>query len=175
MKLCDFGVSIQLVNSIAKTYVGTNAYMAPERILGDEYGIHSDVWSLGLSLVEMATGVFPYPATTNDTESPPPPREPISPFELLQCIVNESPPRLSADVFADALRHFVEICLVKNPKSRPTPEQLTRHLFILQNDTSNQKIIISEFVCAFLRLSWWNVDMCVCDNVCNLWCPLGFL
>jgi len=153
VKLCDFGVSIQLVNSIAKTYVGTNAYMAPERILGDEYGIHSDVWSLGLSLVEMATGVFPYPATTTTTAEPPPPREPISPFELLQCIVNESPPRLSADVFADALRHFVEICLVKNPKSRPTPEQLTRHPFILQNDTSNQKIIISEFVCAFLRLS----------------------
>jgi len=147
VKLCDFGVSIQLVNSIARTYVGTNAYMAPERILGDEYGIHSDVWSLGLSLVEMATGVFPYPSSSEHS------RESISPFELLQCIVNENPPRLSTDIFGDAVRHFVEICLVKNPKSRPTPEQLTRHPFVLQNDTGNQKLIIADFVCAFLRLS----------------------
>lgn len=145
VKLCDFGVSIQLVNSIAKTYVGTNAYMAPERILGDEYGIYSDVWSLGLSLVEMATGIFPYPSNMDMD------RESISPFELLQCIVNEDPPRLSMELFGDALRHFVEICLVKNPKSRPTPEQLSRHPFILQNDTENQNIIISEFVCTFLR------------------------
>ncbi|MGH0167716.1 UNVERIFIED_CONTAM: hypothetical protein FKN15_052890 [Acipenser sinensis] len=52
VKLCDFGVSTQLVNSIAKTYVGTNAYMAPERISGEQYGIHSDMWSLGISFME---------------------------------------------------------------------------------------------------------------------------
>uniref|UniRef100_A0A672K104 mitogen-activated protein kinase kinase n=1 Tax=Sinocyclocheilus grahami TaxID=75366 RepID=A0A672K104_SINGR len=52
VKLCDFGVSTQLVNSIAKTYVGTNAYMAPERISGEQYGIHSDVWSVGISFME---------------------------------------------------------------------------------------------------------------------------
>ncbi|XP_064871754.1 dual specificity mitogen-activated protein kinase kinase 5-like [Oncorhynchus nerka] len=54
VKLCDFGVSTQLVNSIAKTYVGTNAYMAPERISGEQYGIHSDVWSVGISFMESA-------------------------------------------------------------------------------------------------------------------------
>uniref|UniRef100_A0AAY4DLS3 mitogen-activated protein kinase kinase n=1 Tax=Denticeps clupeoides TaxID=299321 RepID=A0AAY4DLS3_9TELE len=53
VKLCDFGVSTQLVNSIAKTYVGTNAYMAPERISGEQYGIHSDVWSVGISFMEV--------------------------------------------------------------------------------------------------------------------------
>uniref|UniRef100_A0A8C5I4U2 mitogen-activated protein kinase kinase n=1 Tax=Gouania willdenowi TaxID=441366 RepID=A0A8C5I4U2_GOUWI len=52
VKLCDFGVSTQLVNSIAKTYVGTNAYMAPERISGEQYGIHADVWSVGISFME---------------------------------------------------------------------------------------------------------------------------
>uniref|UniRef100_A0AAX7V338 mitogen-activated protein kinase kinase n=1 Tax=Astatotilapia calliptera TaxID=8154 RepID=A0AAX7V338_ASTCA len=52
VKLCDFGVSTQLVNSIAKTYVGTNAYMAPERISGEQYGIHADVWSAGISFME---------------------------------------------------------------------------------------------------------------------------
>uniref|UniRef100_UPI00398F6EB4 dual specificity mitogen-activated protein kinase kinase 5 isoform X8 n=1 Tax=Pristiophorus japonicus TaxID=55135 RepID=UPI00398F6EB4 len=61
VKLCDFGVSTQLVNSIAKTYVGTNAYMAPERIAGEQYGIHSDVWSFGISFMELALGRFPYP------------------------------------------------------------------------------------------------------------------
>ncbi|XP_045251563.2 dual specificity mitogen-activated protein kinase kinase 5 isoform X2 [Macaca fascicularis] len=73
VKLCDFGVSTQLVNSIAKTYVGTNAYMAPERISGEQYGIHSDVWSLGISFMELALGRFPYP----------------QPLQLLQCIVDE--------------------------------------------------------------------------------------
>lgn len=60
VKLCDFGVSVQLIDSIAKTYIGTNAYMAPERILGEQYSIHSDVWSLGVSLYELATAKFPY-------------------------------------------------------------------------------------------------------------------
>ncbi|KAK2504919.1 hypothetical protein MC885_007536 [Smutsia gigantea] len=58
VKLCDFGVSTQLVNSIAKTYVGTNAYMAPERISGEQYGIHSDVWSLGISFMEFPAQIF---------------------------------------------------------------------------------------------------------------------
>jgi len=61
IKLCDFGVSTQLVDSIARTYVGTNAYMAPERVIGRDYTIYSDVWSFGLSLCELATGQFPYP------------------------------------------------------------------------------------------------------------------
>uniref|UniRef100_A0A7N8YQD3 mitogen-activated protein kinase kinase n=1 Tax=Mastacembelus armatus TaxID=205130 RepID=A0A7N8YQD3_9TELE len=78
VKLCDFGVSTQLVNSIAKTYVGTNAYMAPERISGEQYGIHADVWSVGISFMELALGMFPYP----------------QPLQLLQCIVDEVSRRL---------------------------------------------------------------------------------
>jgi len=148
VKICDFGVSIQLVNSIAKTYVGTNAYMAPERIRGEEYGIHSDVWSLGLSLVEMSTGTFPYaPSSKSNT------LEILPPIELLQLIVNENPPQLSTDLFGDALRHFVDICLQKNPKLRPPPDQLARHPFISQNDTENQNIIVKEFICEFHRLT----------------------
>ncbi|XP_063781617.1 dual specificity mitogen-activated protein kinase kinase 5 isoform X2 [Pseudophryne corroboree] len=82
VKLCDFGVSIQLVNSIAKTYVGTNAYMAPERIAGEQYGIHSDVWSLGISFMELALGSFPYPQIQKNHGS-------LMPFQILQCIVDE--------------------------------------------------------------------------------------
>ncbi|KAJ8333801.1 hypothetical protein SKAU_G00411200 [Synaphobranchus kaupii] len=82
VKLCDFGVSTQLVNSIAKTYVGTNAYMAPERISGEQYGIHSDVWSLGISFMELALGNFPYPQIQKNQGS-------LMPLQLLQCIVDE--------------------------------------------------------------------------------------
>nr|BAB29020.1 unnamed protein product [Mus musculus] len=87
VKLCDFGVSTQLVNSIAKTYVGTNAYMAPERISGEQYGIHSDVWSLGISFMELALGRFPYPQIQKNQGS-------LMPLQLLQCIVDEVRHRL---------------------------------------------------------------------------------
>ncbi|XP_035865399.1 dual specificity mitogen-activated protein kinase kinase 5 isoform X3 [Phyllostomus discolor] len=98
VKLCDFGVSTQLVNSIAKTYVGTNAYMAPERISGEQYGIHSDVWSLGISFME--------------------------PLQLLQCIVDEDSPVLPVGEFSEPFVHFITQCMRKQPKERPAPEEL---------------------------------------------------
>eukprot|EP01147_Barroeca_monosierra_P002563 gene2563-5482_t len=60
VKLCDFGVSKKLNASCANTFIGTMRYMSPERILGEHYNAKSDIWSLGLSLVEMATGVYPF-------------------------------------------------------------------------------------------------------------------
>ncbi|THU89126.1 kinase-like protein, partial [Dendrothele bispora CBS 962.96] len=54
----DFGVSGELVNSFANTFVGTN--MSPERIQGAEYSVKSDVWSLGIALIELARGRFPF-------------------------------------------------------------------------------------------------------------------
>lgn len=62
IKLCDFGVSGQLIDSMANSFVGTRSYMAPERLQGARYAVSSDVWSLGLSLVELAIGRFPIPA-----------------------------------------------------------------------------------------------------------------
>nr|XP_060477011.1 dual specificity mitogen-activated protein kinase kinase 5 isoform X5 [Panthera onca] len=97
VKLCDFGVSTQLVNSIAKTYVGTNAYMAPERISGEQYGIHSDVWSLGISFMELALGRFPYP---------------------------QDSPVLPVGEFSEPFVHFITQCMRKQPKERPAPEDL---------------------------------------------------
>ena len=60
VKLCDFGVSVQLIDSIAKTYIGTSAYMAPERLMGDTYRMRAEVWSLGVLLFELVSGRFPY-------------------------------------------------------------------------------------------------------------------
>ena len=57
--MCDFGVSRELTNSLAMadTFVGTSMYMSPERIQGLDYGVKSDVWSTGLMLIELASGV----------------------------------------------------------------------------------------------------------------------
>ncbi|KAF8957188.1 kinase-like domain-containing protein [Flammula alnicola] len=68
IKLCDFGVSGELINSIANTFVGTSVYMSPERIQGAEYSVKSDVWSLGISLIELATGRFPFSESLSDDD-----------------------------------------------------------------------------------------------------------
>lgn len=75
IKICDFGVSGNLVASIAKTNIGCQSYMAPERIAGGgmqqsgassggTYSVQSDIWSLGLSVIECAMGRYPYPPET---------------------------------------------------------------------------------------------------------------
>lgn len=76
VKICDFGVSGNLVASIAKTNIGCQSYMAPERISGGgvsqaganpgggTYSVQSDIWSLGLTIIECAMGRYPYPPET---------------------------------------------------------------------------------------------------------------
>ncbi|KAI0237808.1 Dual specificity mitogen-activated protein kinase kinase 1 [Lamellibrachia satsuma] len=61
IKMCDFGVSGQLIDSMANSFVGTRSYMSPERLQGTHYSVQSDIWSMGLSLVEMAIGKYPIP------------------------------------------------------------------------------------------------------------------
>ncbi|KAF8907407.1 kinase [Mucidula mucida] len=69
IKICDFGVSGELINSIADTFVGTSTYMSPERIQGAQYTVKSDVWSLGISLIELALGRFPFSESDDDSDS----------------------------------------------------------------------------------------------------------
>ena len=63
MKLTDFGISKSLDESLmmCKTFVGTMNYMSPERMMGEKYSYPGDIWSLGIILIEMASGVFPFP------------------------------------------------------------------------------------------------------------------
>ncbi|KDQ62718.1 hypothetical protein JAAARDRAFT_122636 [Jaapia argillacea MUCL 33604] len=68
IKICDFGVSGELINSIADTFVGTSTYMSPERIQGAQYTVKSDVWSLGISLIELALGRFPFSDSTDEDD-----------------------------------------------------------------------------------------------------------
>ncbi|CCF53659.1 hypothetical protein NDA11_004685 [Ustilago hordei] len=69
IKICDFGVSGELINSIADTFVGTSTYMSPERIQGDQYSVKSDVWSLGVSIIELALGRFPFSENGEESDS----------------------------------------------------------------------------------------------------------
>lgn len=122
IKLCDFGVSGELINSIADTFVGTSTYMAPERIQGEKYTVKSDVWSFGLTIMELAIGKFPFAASEqlSDAES-----APAGILDLLQQIVHEPAPRLpKSDAFPQILDDMIQKCLYKTPDRRPTPQEL---------------------------------------------------
>ncbi|KAI8590874.1 MAP kinase kinase (MEK) [Geranomyces variabilis] len=116
IKIADFGVSTQLINSVANTFVGTSAYMSPERIKAERYSVQSDVWSLGITLMELAVGKFPFQSEG----------EPLSVFELLEFIVNEPVPSLPAGKYSAELDAFLAKCLIKDPASRPTPNDLLK-------------------------------------------------
>lgn len=122
IKLCDFGVSGELINSIADTFVGTSTYMAPERIQGEKYTVKSDVWSFGLTIMELAIGKFPFAASEqlSDAES-----APAGILDLLQQIVHEPAPKLpKSDAFPQILEDMIQKCLYKEPERRPTPQEL---------------------------------------------------
>lgn len=120
IKLCDFGVSSELEGSVAETFVGTGTYMAPERIQGSPYTVKSDVWSVGLSLMELAIGKFPFNSDNADE-----PGGPQGILDLLQQIVLEPAPKLpKSDAFPSILEDMIGKCLMKNPKERPTPQDL---------------------------------------------------
>ncbi|KAI2658808.1 Dual specificity mitogen-activated protein kinase kinase 4 [Labeo rohita] len=134
IKLCDFGISGQLVDSIAKTRdAGCRPYMAPERIdpsaSRQGYDVRSDVWSLGITLYELATGRFPYPKWN-------------SVFDQLTQVVKGDPPQLSNSEerqFSPKFIQFVNLCLTKDESKRPKYRELLncnsdlfpKHVFVL--------------------------------------------
>jgi mitogen-activated protein kinase kinase len=124
IKLCDFGVSSELENSVADTFVGTGTYMAPERIQGSPYTVKSDVWSVGLTLMELAIGKFPFSVDSEDGDD----EEASGPqgiLDLLQQIVLEPAPKLpKSDAFPLILEEVIAKCMMKDPNQRPTPQEL---------------------------------------------------
>lgn len=133
VKLCDFGVSGQLEKSLAKTNIGCQSYMAPERIKGESqnmlgtYTVASDVWSLGLSMVETTLGTYPYPPETYSNV-----------FAQLQAIVHGDPPELPSELYSETARDFVAQCLEKIPSRRPTYAQLLKHEFLTQDEAKGE-------------------------------------
>ncbi|KAL6425388.1 hypothetical protein ACFW04_009523 [Cataglyphis niger] len=180
IKICDFGVSGQLIDSMANSFVGTRSYMSPERLQGTHYSVQSDVWSLGLSLVEMAIGMYPIPPPDEKTlasifgpQSTQPPAEnpvtnsvstpttqspghsassprPMAVFELLEYIVNEPPPKLPPGIFSDAFMDFVDRCLKKNPAERADLKTLMNHEWIKKAESEN--VDFAGWVCRTMDL-----------------------
>ncbi|KAI5123048.1 hypothetical protein M0805_000483 [Coniferiporia weirii] len=135
IKLCDFGVSGQLEKSLAKTNIGCQSYMAPERIKGESqnnlgtYTVSSDVWSLGLSIIEIALGRYPYPPETYQNV-----------FAQLTAIVHGPPPELP-DGYSEIAQDFVGRCLIKEPERRATYAELLGHAFLVQDLSCNVNMV----------------------------------
>ncbi|XP_068182160.1 mitogen-activated protein kinase kinase kinase kinase 4 isoform X4 [Antennarius striatus] len=132
VKLVDFGVSAQLDKTIGRrnTFIGTPYWMAPEVIACDEnpeatYDYRSDLWSLGITALEMAEGA--------------PPLCDMHPMRALFLIPRNPPPKLKSKKWSKRFLSFVDRCLVKNHLHRPTTDALLRHAFI--KDLANERQI----------------------------------
>ncbi|XP_040971218.1 mitogen-activated protein kinase kinase 2 isoform X2 [Gossypium hirsutum] len=131
VKITDFGVSAIMTSTsgLANTFVGTYNYMSPERIIGGNYGNKSDIWSVGLVLLECATGQFPY--------SPPDQAAGWTNFyELMEQIVEQPPPCAPSDRFSPEFCSFISACLKKDPNERKSAQELLDLPFLnMYNDS----------------------------------------
>uniref|UniRef100_A0A3B4BU95 non-specific serine/threonine protein kinase n=1 Tax=Pygocentrus nattereri TaxID=42514 RepID=A0A3B4BU95_PYGNA len=130
VKLVDFGVSAQLDRTVGRrnTFIGTPYWMAPEVIACDEnpdatYDFKSDLWSLGITAIEMAEGA--------------PPLCDMHPMRALFLIPRNPAPRLKSKKWSKKFQSFIDSCLVKNHTQRPSTEQLLKHPFI--RDLTNER------------------------------------
>ncbi|EDL12579.1 misshapen-like kinase 1 isoform 2 [Mus musculus] len=131
VKLVDFGVSAQLDRTVGRrnTFIGTPYWMAPEVIACDEnpdatYDYRSDIWSLGITAIEMAEGA--------------PPLCDMHPMRALFLIPRNPPPRLKSKKWSKKFTDFIDTCLIKTYLSRPPTEQLLKFPFIRDQPTERQ-------------------------------------
>ncbi|XP_022667260.1 dual specificity mitogen-activated protein kinase kinase 6-like [Varroa jacobsoni] len=137
VKLCDFGISGQMVDSVAGTNLGCKPYMPPERIqaeIGAKYDVRSDVWSFGITMVELSIGRFPYTATRNV-------------FEQLKQVVQNDPPRLPEGQFSPQYEEFIALCLQKDRDNRPRYPALLETEFLKINKNNDISDFANTVIC----------------------------
>lgn len=140
VKLVDFGVSAQLDRTIGRrnTFIGTPYWMAPEVIACDEnpnatYDNKSDLWSLGITAIEMAEGQ--------------PPLCDMHPMRALFLIPRNAPPKLKSKKWSKKFHSFIEQCLIKDHQTRPSTDQLLKHPFIRDQPQERQvRIQIKDYI-----------------------------
>lgn len=138
IKLADFGISKELerTQAFCATFVGTMIYMSPERMEGKEYGYSSDLWSLGLIILELITGEYPYPIFQNF-------------IETIQNVINSPAPCLPADgKYSLELIDFIKKCLNKDKHQRSSASELLKHPWITNNILGGDNAV-SEWILSF--------------------------
>ena len=127
-KLADFGVAAHSssTHSRRNTVVGTPFWMAPEVIQMADYDGLADIWSLGITVIEMAEGA--------------PPRADMHPFRAIFEIPKADAPTLTnSEEWSPAMNDFLERCLIKDPAKRPQPADLLKHPFVCAQEGKSEE------------------------------------
>ena len=155
VKLCDFGVAAQLTQARVRrqTMAGTPYWMAPEVIIeGAYYDTKVDIWSLGITAYEIATGNPPYCE--------------VEAVRAMQLITKSKPPRLESRYYSPLLKEFIALCLDEDPNARPTADELLKTKFIKTYKplpTSILKELISSYLLYRDKLKKENASAAVGD------------
>lgn len=151
--LCDFGVAAHLsTNSKRSTFIGTPYWMAPEVITeGKMYDTKADIWSLGITVYEIANGN--------------PPLTQYEPLRAIAMIPRNSPPQLEGENWSLSMKEFVDLSLTMDPAERPNAEEMSRSKWI-RSTSRLPTTILRELI---VRYGGWvsagGVRMSIIDNV----------